>query len=1356
MTDFTAYLRLGVDSRDAVTAQKDLDRMAAAGGRSEKSFSALGVASKALGGALAAVGAGKIAGDLISITRETGIMTASLRTATGSAESAAVAFDAITKLATQLPESVDSVATAFTKLVNYGLNPSEAAIKSYSNTAAALGKDLSQMVEAVADAATGEFERLKEFGIKSKIQGDQVSFTFRGVTETVKNSAAEIEGYLQSIGNNQFAGSAAEQMKELDGAISNLGDTYDGLLRTVSKAGAGDIIGNSVRGASAALQELNDLIASGQLGAYIDAIAIKFSGAAESARMAFEIMSVYYNEFSSMFDGAGGFLLDAFVNLPENIRAFIQLAVVEIASLVDKAMIYGEQIAFAMNPANWFGDMPDISGALAAVDSARMASIETILQERETAIKAFDDQINKANDLRTKYEENAAAVMAGGDALGQFQIKATEAAASSGDLAEKTKQAAEMMKIVEEMEMDDLFQGMEGYDFTESTESIAANREELDELISSVDEFGGAWSRTGSIIADSFGTMGDALNDYASRMESIASKESELAKARMKFMGDPKELEKISKAEKKLAAERTAANLKSFGTIAGAASEMFDEQSKARRTLHGIEVAFNAVEMAMTIQRSLLAAKEAVLTQGKGDPYTAFARMAAMAAVVGALGYAVGGIGGGGGGQSAAQIQGAQGTGSVFGSNDKSESISTAFEEYADIGLEQLGELRMIREGLTGLTGGINKLSVGVITSGLTEAKYVNFANQYVGDIIDRGGLVTRGSRSQDVAGREMLAPLQGQISSIFGFIQESINAATGALEVAQNNPAWAFISDIGKVSFKDLSGEEIRDELNAIFSQQADLITEFVVPAMKEYQQIGEGLFETLTRVASEMATFNYYTDALGLDFNMTGLAAIAAQQAIAEFSGGMDKLTENLQSYYEEFFTEEERAANQMKLLAAEMKNLGYDTVPTSREAFRALVEGIDLTTEAGQKQFAGLIALNEVFAELVPATEAAASAVESLTDSAKNAYDSLSNSISAERARIQGIVTGATTAKSALEKAVAAEKGTIKQAYNERIELLKSQADAEREANRAIGQARIAALNEEADAVRDRIGGLRSLFDELSGAAADMALGGSIVARRRAAEFEIDTALRNAQAGRGLPTDGRLSDALTTLRDNPSSLYANAQEMAYANAVTQNKINELAGFAGQQLTTEEKTLASLETQIASAETLLDVTTTSFDKLIEQANLQYERDISAQDAILASAQAQFDKLTGIDTGTLSVEAALTKFNESMLAADFEDAQEQYARLDGILEQGKLQLDTLLDIDTGVLSLRDAIDRFAAAVNSTDQKKANEELLAEMRRTADELNQLREEQRVQALTQQTKLDETARNTRITANEALA
>jgi hypothetical protein len=89
-----------------------------------------------------------------------------------------------------------------------------------------MGKSLNQMIEAVADATTGEFERLKEFGIKSRQQGDRVTFTFRGVSTTVKKTASEIEEYLKRIGEVDFAGSMAEQMDTIDGKLSQLSDSW--------------------------------------------------------------------------------------------------------------------------------------------------------------------------------------------------------------------------------------------------------------------------------------------------------------------------------------------------------------------------------------------------------------------------------------------------------------------------------------------------------------------------------------------------------------------------------------------------------------------------------------------------------------------------------------------------------------------------------------------------------------------------------------------------------------------------------------------------------------------------------------------------------------------------------------------------------------------------------------------------------------------------------------------------------------------------------------------------------------------------------------------------------------------------
>lgn len=156
----------------------------------------------------------------------------SLRTSfNGNAEAARKAFKVITDFAAKTPFQVSQVADAFIKLKNLGLDPSEKALTAYGNTASAMGKSLNQMIEAVADASTGEFERLKEFGIRASKKGDQVSFTFKGVTKTVKMESAAIEGYLMNIGQTDFAGGMEAQSKTFLGRLSTLKDSVSLLLK---------------------------------------------------------------------------------------------------------------------------------------------------------------------------------------------------------------------------------------------------------------------------------------------------------------------------------------------------------------------------------------------------------------------------------------------------------------------------------------------------------------------------------------------------------------------------------------------------------------------------------------------------------------------------------------------------------------------------------------------------------------------------------------------------------------------------------------------------------------------------------------------------------------------------------------------------------------------------------------------------------------------------------------------------------------------------------------------------------------------------------------------------------------------
>lgn len=202
---------------------------------------------------------------LVATQRNFDKLNSSLITVTGSADNAAKAFNVLQQFAKETPYGLDQAVEGFTKLVALGLNPSKEALISYGNTASAMGKDLNQMIEAVADAATGEFERLKEFGIKASQQGDKVSFTFQGVTTTVKKNSEEIQKYLLNIGNTNFAGAMEVRSKTLDGAISSLEDTLKGLFLSVAQSGFGDFLADQARTAEDAVQDLTDVIASGSL-----------------------------------------------------------------------------------------------------------------------------------------------------------------------------------------------------------------------------------------------------------------------------------------------------------------------------------------------------------------------------------------------------------------------------------------------------------------------------------------------------------------------------------------------------------------------------------------------------------------------------------------------------------------------------------------------------------------------------------------------------------------------------------------------------------------------------------------------------------------------------------------------------------------------------------------------------------------------------------------------------------------------------------------------------------------------------------------------------------------------------------
>lgn len=411
MTD-VADLRIRATTEGVNSAARELGNLTQAGGKAEKATDSLvGVIGKFA--SVAAVGAAAMAGfnKMLNVQRQFDVLNAGLTTATGSAQGATVAFGALQEFAAKTPYSLEQAVEGFTKLVNLGLTPSERALTSYGNTASAMGKDLSQMIEAVADASTGEFERLKEFGIKARQQGDQVQLTFQGVRTTVANEAGAIEDYLIKLGENEFAGAMERRMDSLDGALSNLGDAWDQMFLNVSQGGFGDAIAEGVNVASDALGALNDWLTSGEFEGAIESMKASWGPWVEDAKEAVDIVWGAIKSFgewlNSTYPDDMQILSDAWRNFPENIRAFIQLAASHIAWFVEEVRIGAEATLNYLDAIadGWNG--VQLKDVYAQTRAAEQNNNKTLADSTEEILRNTQATIDSARAARAAAIERA-------------------------------------------------------------------------------------------------------------------------------------------------------------------------------------------------------------------------------------------------------------------------------------------------------------------------------------------------------------------------------------------------------------------------------------------------------------------------------------------------------------------------------------------------------------------------------------------------------------------------------------------------------------------------------------------------------------------------------------------------------------------------------------------------------------------------------------------------------------------------------------------------------------------------------------------------------------------------------------
>lgn len=183
--------------------------------------------SSGLGRLAAGIGLSALGKEILDTTVEFERFEAVLTNTLGDKGLAKGVLADIQDFASKTPFQVNELTDAYVKLANRGIRPTQTQMTQLGDLASSTGKSYDQLAEAVLDAGTGEFERLKEFGVRAKKSGDQVQFTFKGVTTEVANSDQAITDYLYSLGNLQgVQGSMAAQSMTVGGMLSNLKDSF--------------------------------------------------------------------------------------------------------------------------------------------------------------------------------------------------------------------------------------------------------------------------------------------------------------------------------------------------------------------------------------------------------------------------------------------------------------------------------------------------------------------------------------------------------------------------------------------------------------------------------------------------------------------------------------------------------------------------------------------------------------------------------------------------------------------------------------------------------------------------------------------------------------------------------------------------------------------------------------------------------------------------------------------------------------------------------------------------------------------------------------------------------------------------
>lgn len=234
--------------------------------------------------------------------------------------------------------------------------------------------------------------------------------------------------------------------------------------------------------------------------------------------------------------------------------------------------------------------------------------------------------------------------------------------------------------------------------------------------------------------------------------------------------------------------------------------------------------------------------------------------------------------------------------------------------------------------------------------------------------------------------------PLSGALDEVFDAgalaARESVRAYVKVLGL----PAEAMEGFTQKIKFstKGQSAKETQEEIERFVRKYAEGLADLYKAPLAQFQKAGESIADTLERLAGLQTFSNTLADLGGVFQRLAGLS-VDAREGFISMAGGMDALGTKALQFVQDYYGRDEIAG----IKAAEIKDalaaVGITQDVNSRDDFRRLVDGLDVSTQQGQEQLAALLDMASAFtgvADYLAETGATLSGAAALSPSGGNA--------------------------------------------------------------------------------------------------------------------------------------------------------------------------------------------------------------------------------------------------------------------------------------------------------------------------------------------------------------------------------